>query len=196
MKIASPGDHIVQFDRILDLYMRAVPGWGGTAWRGSCHRSAKVAAAALNVLFPSVEVRVRRVELIALMAGATSFAHLGWKGDTRVLDGMFPMHWAVEVDGGLYDPTFWQLNQAKTPLDLPERPFCYAPGLVRNMEDRRGVDGEGFAWIGNDAAPGLRIGYCLRDDPLPAAITAALISDDEALFHGREAAFLARRILP
>lgn len=183
---------VERFDSILSEYMRSIKGWGGDRWRKSCHQSAKIAAAALADLLPEADVRARRVELIAHMAGTNRCAHIGWKLDTSSIGGQYPMHWAVSMSGDLYDPTFWQLRLMKTPLTLPDQPFCYAPGMIGRLTEPGAKLDDGFLWVGHAGAPGLRIGYCLRDDPLPDSVARTLMSNAEAAEHGLRVAEMVR----
>lgn len=171
-------------DRTVDKYMKGKRRPGSRYWRAECHRSAQVAAAALQLLFPQVGVQVRRVELAAYMVGGERMAHIGWSGDTRVIEGHYPMHFAVQVGEDLYDATaFWQLRNMQTPLALPEEPYCHVPGAMPLLEDPKAAGLHGFLWMSNDECRrvrGLRFGYLLRSDPLPPEMEAHLISPQQA----------------
>lgn len=114
--MSTQDTQIERFDAILDSYMSAnLSSLGQAHWRTFCHKSAKIAAFALTELFPAVPIKAHLVELIARMADGKSFVHIGWKEDHDVRPGTYPMHWAVQLGPHLYDPTFAQLKNARTP---------------------------------------------------------------------------------
>lgn len=66
---------LASFDAALDAHMSSLFG-RDNAWRGTCHRAAKVAAAALRAIYPGEDVQAIRVELLAYMEHGTRFAHI------------------------------------------------------------------------------------------------------------------------
>lgn len=175
---------IACFDEALDLYMSAVFG-GNDKWRGACHRSAKIAAAALKEILPGTPVRAVLVELAAHMDDGRSLVHIGWKHDDRQIEGQFPMHWAVQIGDDLYDPGFWQLRKSSTPLALPKTPYFFSQKWFLYAQSGRGTDAEGMTWVHDGAQPGLNIGYLVREEVLPGHIAALLMDDGEARIHAR-----------
>jgi hypothetical protein len=134
-------DVIGQFDRAMDLYMSTRYG-GDDAWRAACHKAAKIAAAPLQEILPSVPVKAVLVELMAYMDGGTRLAHIGWRNDPQTIQGFFPMHWAVQIGDDLYDPCFWQLRNTKTPLRLPAEPYFYAADWFARARSGSATDAE------------------------------------------------------
>lgn len=175
-------DEIVQFDRAMDLYMSARFG-GDHAWRGACHKAAKIAAAALEGILPSVPVKAVLVELLAYMDDGTSFAHIGWRNDPEKIPGAMPMHWAVQIGGDLYDPCFWQLRNMKTPLRLPAAPYFHAPDWFARAHSGCATDAEGVTWCIDSGSPGLNVGYLVRSDELPSRVRAQLMNRDTVHAH-------------
>lgn len=175
---------ISRFDEAMDLYMSSVFG-GNNAWRGTCHRAAKIAAAALKEIFPNKLVQAVRVELLAYMDGGKSYAHFGWKGDSRVIEGQYPMHWAVRLGEDLYDPTFWQLRKGQMALRLPATPYFFAKDWFQFARSGQMTDADGVTWVSDGAKPKLNVGYVVRDDELPPEVVACLMPDDVARLHGR-----------
>ncbi|MFC5511016.1 hypothetical protein ACFPOU_07745 [Massilia jejuensis] len=175
-------DVIAQFDRAMDLYMSARFG-GDNAWRVACHRAAKIAAAALAEIVPSVPIKAVLVELLAYMDGGTSFVHIGWRNDPEQIPGSIPMHWAVQIGDDLYDPCFWQLSTKKTPLRLPREPYFFAPDWFARARSGRATDAEGVTWCVDSGSPGLNIGYLVRGDELPSRVRAQLMSRDTVRVH-------------
>jgi hypothetical protein len=175
---------IACFDEALDLYMSAVFG-GDNRWRGACHQSAKIAAAALQELLPDMPVRAVLVELTAYMDDGKSLVHIGWKDDDRQIEGEFPMHWAVQIGDDLYDPGFWQLRKSTTRLALPNTAYFYAHNWFPYAKSGRGTDADGMTWVHDGAKPGLNVGYLVREEGLPGHITALLMDDGEARIHAR-----------
>lgn len=178
------GHSIAAFDAALDLYMSSVFG-GNDTWRGACHRSAKVAAAALQEILPGTQVRAVLVELAAYMDDGKSLVHIGWRHDDRLIEGEFPMHWAVQIGEDLYDPGFWQLRKSSTPLNLPVTPYFFGRGWFPYAQSGRSTDADGMTWVHDGAKPALNVGYLVREDGLPAHIAAALMDDREARMHAR-----------
>lgn len=174
---------IARFDEAMDLYMSAVFG-GNNAWRSCCHRAARVAVAALKELYPEAAVRAVRVELLAYMDNGTNYAHIGCVDD-RELEGQFPMHWAVQIDDNLYDPTFWQLRTVRTPLTLPSAPYFFAERWFDFARSGRGTDADVVTWVHDGAKPGLNVGYLVRHDELPPYVSPYLMPDEQARMHGR-----------
>lgn len=115
------GSLIKHLDAAMDVYLTSL---FGVNWRSMCHQSARIAATALNIIEPALDAKAIRVELLAKMMGDHHrLVHIGWANDSAVLLGKAPMHFAVQFGDALYDPTFWQLSRAKTPLDLPPQPY-------------------------------------------------------------------------
>jgi len=175
-------DVIAQFDRAMDLYMSARFG-GDNAWRGACHRAAKIAAVALEGILPSVPVKAVLVELVAYMDGGTSFVHIGWRDDRQIIPSSFPMHWAVQVGDDLYDPCFWQLRNMKTPLRLPAEPYFHAPDWFERARCGSATDDQGVTWCIDGDSPRLNVGYLVRSDELPSRIRAQLMNRDTVRAH-------------
>jgi hypothetical protein len=175
---------LASFDAALDSHMSSLFG-RGNVWRGTCHRAAKVAAAALCEIFPSEDVQAVRVELLAYMEQGTRFAHVGWRGDERAVKGQYPMHWAVRIGDDLYDPCLWQLQSVSTPLRLPSTPFFFAEGWFEFAKSGRGTDAGGVTWVVDGGAPALNIGYLVCNDALPDDVVAALMTNDQARLHAK-----------
>lgn len=175
---------IACFDEALDLYMSAIFG-SNNKWRGACHQSAKIAAAALQEVAPGTRVRAVLVELAAYMDDGKSLVHIGWKNDDRQIEGEFPMHWAVQIGDDLYDPGFWQLRKSSTPLNLPATPYFFGQGWSQYARSGRSTDSDGMTWVHDGAKPGLNVGYLVREDGLPGHIAALLMDDSEARIHAR-----------
>jgi len=173
-------DEIAQFDQAMHLYMAA--RFGGT-WRVACHKAAKIAAAALAEIVPSVPVRAVLVELLAYMDGGTSFAHIGWRDDPLTVPGSFPMHWAVQIGDDLYDPCFWQLRNMKTPLRLPPEPYFFVKDWFAVARSGCATDAEGVTWCRDQEVPGLNVGYLARSDELPSRVRAQLMTRDAVRAH-------------
>lgn len=187
-------EQIIVFDQALDRYMSSRGEFQGDQWRHACHQSAKIAAAALNLIWPACRARVQRVQLLAYMAGAGAFVHIGWPDDPSAIEGKYPMHWAVCLGADLYDPTFWQLTKAKTPLDLPPEPFCYVPQLAKRMADPEAREEDGVVWMSSSGARGLRIGYGLVEREIPAVEARLLMGDADARRHASEVVQMYRQI--
>lgn len=196
-------DVMTKFDSSLAQYM-AITFDGATVdtwpmlnhWRTKCHLSAKVAANALRILFPQEKAALLRVEMKAKMAGDPRFVHTGWVDDPNRFAGKYPMHWAVRVGRGLYDPTFWQLCMTRTPLELPDEPFFFAPQFFDFASDPAFVGEDGFLWAqmqrpGSSAV--LRVAYMVQPRPLPPEEQALLMSDSQARRHGENVAALFRK---
>lgn len=175
-------DLIGRFDRAMDLHMSSRFG-GNNAWRGACHRAAKIAAVALERTLPSVEVKAVLVELVAYMDGGTRFVHIGWRDDPQTIPGSFPMHWAVQIGDDLYDPCFWQLKNMKTPLRLPAEPYFHAPDWFAQARSGCATDAEGVTWCIDSGSSGLNIGYLVRSDELPSRVRAQLMNRDTVHAH-------------
>lgn len=175
---------LASFDAALDSHMSSLFG-RGNVWRSTCHRAAKVAAAALSEMFPSEHVQAIRVELLAYMEQGTRFAHVGWRGDERAVKGQYPMHWAVRIGDDLYDPCFWQLQSVSTPLRLPSTPFFFAEGWFEFAKSGRGTDAAGVTWVVDGGAPALNIGYLVCNEALPDDVVAALMTYDQARLHAK-----------
>lgn len=175
-------DEIAQFDRAMDLYMSARFG-GDDAWRVACHKAAKIAAAALEGILPSVPVKAVLVELLAYMDDGASFAHIGWRNDPQTIPGSFPMHWAVQIGDDLYDPCFWQLRNMKTPLRLPAESYFHVPDWFARARRGCATDAEGVTWCIDSGSPGLNVGYLVRSDELPSRVRAQLMNRDTVHAH-------------
>lgn len=175
-------DEIAQFDRAMDLYMSARFG-GDNAWRVACHKAAKIAAAALERILPSVPVKAVLVELVAYMDGGTSFVHIGWRNDPHKIPGAYPMHWAVQIGDDLYDPCLWQLRNMKTPLRLPATLYFHAPNWFARARSGEATDAEGGTWCIDSGGPGRNVGYLVRDDGLPSGVRAQLMNRDTVRVH-------------
>ncbi|MGX9221737.1 hypothetical protein ACWV27_25570 (plasmid) [Massilia varians] len=175
---------LASFDAALDAHMSSLFG-RDNAWRGTCHRAAKVAAAALRAIYPGEDVQAIRVELLAYMEHGTRFAHIGWRGDERAIQGQYPMHWAVRIGDDLYDPCFWQLHALSTPLRLPSTPFFFAEGWFEFARSGRGTDAAGVTWVVDGGAPALNIGYLVCDEALPDDVVSSLMTDDQARLHAK-----------
>lgn len=181
-----PLEFIVKFDKVLDKYML---GFAGENWRTMCHQSAKIAAKSLLLLLPNLKIEMRRVELIAKMDGGNSFVHIGWLEDSNKIQGKFPAHFAVAIGSGLYDPTFYQLRFAKTPLDLPDEPFFYFSEFFKTPKDR-----EGFRWLSERRPTGrLHIAYMMQSTPIPEEEKRKLMSDGIAKKHAKKVSDLFRK---
>lgn len=178
---------IAIFDAALATHMHTA---FGPAWRSMCHQSAKISTLALKTLFPDLSVELKRVELIAMMEGSPRFVHIGWAEDPNRIDGKFPAHFATAVGTGLYDPTFHQLRNVKTPLTLPDEPFFYAARFLTDAP----IDRDGVRWaVWPKGAARLRIGYKVHSElhaDLPAGL---LISDRKAQAHAAE---VVRQVKP
>ena len=171
---------VTQFDGILDQYLSA---FHGPSWRTMCHQSAKVAAKALNAVPVKHGASLCRVEMAVMMKNAQGFVHIGDPDDERI-DGKVPMHFVVRIGDAAYDPTFWQLRFVKTPLDLPQKPFFFAPNVwgADAPEDSRG-----FRWSAVDRPTGtLLVGYKLQPAPLPLDVSQPFMPDDVADKHARQ----------
>lgn len=165
------------FDNALDGHMRQFFGPG---WRTMCHQSAKVSATALQILYPTLNIGMKRVELIALMEGAGSFVHIGWAEDPERIEGKYPVHFATAVGNGLYDPTFHQLKDAKTRLDLPPHSFFYAEHFLSNAP----LDRDGIRWVGLPRTTGmLRVGYKVHVTLQPPVEMEGMMSESTARMH-------------
>ena len=174
-------DTVDAFDTALAHYMAQE---FGKDWRTQCHQSAKIAAYALRALHPDFHIEARRMELAAMMQGAGSYVHLGDANDPPMAEGKVPMHYAVVVGTGIYDPTFWQLSRCATPLDLPEVPYFYVDRCLEITPDD-----SGFRWVGLRRPTGLLgVGYKLQDIPLPGPILAKLMTEELAHQHGARVA--------
>lgn len=170
-------DAIATFDAALARHMHTA---FGPSWRTRCHQSAKVSTFALRLLYPEVSVELKQVELVALMAGADRFVHIGWAEDPNRIDGKIPAHFATSVGGGLYDPTFSQLRDVKTPLTLPAEPFFYAARFLTDAP----VDSDGFHWAAWEHGSGrLRIGYKVHPELRRELPVGMLMTDQEAEAH-------------
>jgi hypothetical protein len=180
-------EYMKKFDELFEQYML---DFAGSNWRTMCHQAAKIASRSLQLLFPSIKIKIKRVEVIAWMEGAKSFVHIGWLEDPNKIEGKMPAHFAVEVGKGLYDPTFYQLRFCKTPLDLPEDQYFYYPEFIK-----LNVDKNGFRWFYGDRPSGvLHIGYMFQDAPLSKEDLEQLMSDGLAKKHGEKVAALCRKI--
>jgi hypothetical protein len=180
-------EYIEKFDKLFEQYMF---DFAGPNWRTMCHQSAKIASKSLQLLFPQIKIKMRRVEVIAWMEGGKSFVHLGWLEDPEKIEGKMPAHFAVEIGKGLYDPTFYQLRLCKTPLDLPDEPYFYYPKFKDLIKDSNG-----FRWFHGDRPSGiLHIAYMFQDVPLPKEELEKLLSDKEAKHHGQKVADLCKKI--
>lgn len=180
-------DAMAIFDAVLASHMHAA---FGPAWRSMCHQSAKVSTVALRHLYPGASVELKQVELVALMAGAARFVHIGWAEDPNRIDGKIPAHFAAVIGTGLYDPTFSQLRNVKTPLALPPEPFFYADRFFLDAP----LDTDGFRWAAWEAGSGrLRIGYKIHPELHGAVPAGMLMTDEEAEAH---AAAVVRQMQP
>jgi hypothetical protein len=185
MQVSS--EYMEKFDQLYEQYMF---DFAGSKWRTMCHQSAKIASRSLQLLFPNIKIKMRRVELIAWMEGGKSFVHIGWLEDPNKIEGKMPAHFAVEVGKGLYDPTFYQLRLCKTPLDLPEDSYFYYSEFAKLNMDKNG-----FRWFhGNRPSGVLHIGYMFQDALLPKEELTHLLSDGEARKHGEKIAALCKKI--
>jgi hypothetical protein len=194
---------ITRFDAALAQYMAITFDGGDSStwpmlnhWRTKCHSGAKIAAFALRLLFPLEAPMLLRVEMKAKMAGSVRFVHTGWADDPNRFQGSYPMHWAVRVGKGLYDPTFWQLRVTRTPLELPDEPFFFAPEFFKFASDPQYVDTEGFLWA-QMQRPGsnqtLWVAYMMQPRPLPPEEEAILMSDGQARRHAERVVALFRK---
>lgn len=177
------------FDQAMERYMTVE---FKSNWRTMCHQAAKISTRALQMLFPQQPVIMQRVEMIAAMRGAPGFIHLGYPDDPA-RPGKIPAHFAVTVGAGLYDPTFAQLKNASTPLDLPNTPYFFLRGLL-NQEPRDFHTEKGFHWASFPAkAKGLLlVGYKVQPRPLPEEFQSLLMPDGLARRHARRVADLYR----
>ena len=166
------------FDRVFAHYMQQT---FGAAWRTQCHQTSKIAAYALRIVYTGCEARAQRVELVAMMEGAQACVHIGAVDDSTVIEGKVPMHFAVVINNGIYDPTFSQLALCKTPLDLPPEPYFFADRCLDFIQPNE----EGIYWMGTRRPSGLLgIGYKLVDAPLAPHIAADLMPEEVARRHG------------
>lgn len=178
-------EDIEAFDNALSGHMQQS---FGPAWRSMCHQSAKVAARALKLLYPALHVEMKRVELLAMMEGAGGFVHIGWADDPERIEGKIPAHFATTVGTGLYDPTFHQLRNSKTPLDLPPQPYFYAERFLADAP----TDRHGIQWVALPRSTGmLRVGYKVHPMLEPLIPMEGMMSDSTAQVH---AAAVAARL--
>lgn len=172
------GQHIAAFDDVLAAYMT---GCFGIGWRTMCHQSAKIAVAALKETVGG-EVRIRRMELVALMADGTAFVHIGDPGDPAE-PGKIPLHFGVQGGNALYDPTFGQLCQSRTLLDLPDEPFFFSENFFSSDAL---ADAQGFRWSAQQRPTGiLRVAYKVQPAPIPVHIAENLMTDAVAALHAK-----------
>lgn len=170
------------FDAVLAHYMLQT---FGAAWRTQCHQTSKIAAHALRIVHPSGHARAQRMELVAMMEGARACVHIGAADDTSIMEGKVPMHFAVVVNNGIYDPTFSQLSLCKTPLDLPPEPYFFVDRCLDFIQPNE----EGIYWMGKRRPSGLLgIGYKLLDAPLAPPVVAELMPEEVARRHGQSVA--------
>ena len=180
-------EYMEKFDEVFEKYML---DFAGPKWRTMCHQAAKISAKSLQLLFPNIKIKMRRVEVIAWMEGGKSFVHIGWLQDPNKIEGKMPAHFAVEVGKGLYDPTFYQLRLCKTPLDLPEDPYFYHNEFAKLIADKNG-----FRWFyGNRPSGVLHIGYMFQNEQIPKEDLSKLLSDGEAKKHAEKVAALCKKI--
>lgn len=189
---------VERFDRALSRHMEVAIGGGPEFWRTMCHQAARISARALHMLFPAEAIDVRRVELIGKMNSAQRFVHIGWSEDREVIDGKHPMHWAVHIGRGLYDPTgMHQLRMAKTPLRLPDVKFLFHPEMFDMARKADPNDAGGFGLAGirpeSEGDDFLWIGYKLVDKPLPPDVEAGQMAEGLVRKHAKKVADLYRK---
>jgi hypothetical protein len=164
----------------------------GPDWRTKCHQAAKISARALQMLFPPQRIELQRVELIATMKDGPGFVHLGCPDDPA-RPVRIPAHFAVTIGASVYDPTFAQLRNVQTHLEMPQEPYFYLQDLLK-AEPKAYQGQEGFKWSSIPASTGLLlVGYKLQPAPLPDGFESLLMPDGLARRHARRVADLWRK---
>ncbi len=95
----------------------------------------------------------------------------------------YPMHWAVRIGATLYDPTFWQLRNVRTPLSLPHEPYFFCVDFFKISA--RGDDGTQVVTYQSESGK-LILGYRQVTEPIPLEAQSTLLPDGLVRKHARK----------